>query len=100
MPYTAESKILPNKESIDTIMSALTAEEKEEFLHELLHASMKVVLSVEPEYVEALRQLLVAWEYTAEIAANPELARDIEETREEVESDQSPGIEWRELLRG
>ncbi len=100
MPYSTESKLLPNKESIDTMMVALTTEEKEEFFHELLHASMKVVLSGKPEYVEALRQLIVAWEYTAEIAANPELARDIDNTREEIENDQSSGIDWRELLRG
>lgn len=100
MPYSTESKLLPNRECIDTIMSALSTEEKEEFLHELLHASVKVVLSGKPEYVEALRHLIVAWEYTAEIAANPELAKDIDETREEIENDKSPGVDWRELLRG
>ncbi len=100
MPYSTENKLLPHKENIDMIMSVLTSEEKEEFLQELLYVSMKIVLSSKTEYIEVLRQLIVAWEYTAEIAANPELARDIDETRKEIEEDQTPGVEWRELLRG
>ncbi len=100
MPYLTESKMLPRKESVDTIMSTLTDEEKKEFLHELLYASMNVVLTGKAEYIETLRQIIVAWEYTAHIAANPELAKDIADTRQEIENDQAPGIEWRELLRG
>lgn len=100
MPYSTESKLLPQKENIDMILSALDVEEKEEFLHELLRVSMQVVTTGKAEYIEALRQSIVAWEYIAEIAANPEMAKDIDETREETINDQLPGVEWRDLLRG
>ena len=100
MAYSTEDKLMPDNKTLDLILHALAPEEKEEFLQELLHASIKVVLTGKPEYIESLRHLLSAWEYTAMINANPELAKDIDEFKNEIDNDHSPGIEWRELLRG
>jgi hypothetical protein len=93
------SKALPQIETIDLIKRTLTAEEKETFLEELLLRSIQAVRTGKSEYVDELRQTILSWEYTALVKSDDDYVKEIESLREEIKSDPSPGIEWREILR-
>ncbi|SHH31932.1 hypothetical protein SAMN02745221_02145 [Thermosyntropha lipolytica DSM 11003] len=100
MGYSVQGKVLPQKDIIGLIKNVLTAEEKEELLQELLFRAIEVVETGKSEYIDALRQVLIAWEYTAMVKSDDKFVRELEETREEIKNDPEPGVAWREFLRG
>lgn len=100
MIYSPQNKSIPQAGLVDLAKRVFTAEEKEEFLEELLSIAIQTVKSGKAEYIEALRQTLLAWEYTALIKSDTAFLCQLEVARSEVLNDPSQGIGWRDLLRG
>ncbi len=84
----------------DLIKTTLSLEEKEEFLFELFPLVVQVVKTGGEKHIDALRQLLIAWEYTAMIKSDKEFVRELGEIEKEIKNDPVPGVAWREVLRG
>lgn len=100
MGYLTQGKQLPKKENIELIMATLSEKEKEEFLRELLFSAIQVVNAGGPEYIDALCQVLVAWEYTAMVESNKEFLDKLEKIEEEIKNNPSTGLTWEEVLGG
>lgn len=103
-PYSAfdrrdiMERVLPERESIRDIIQALSPGEKDDMLKELFNIAVMVVKVGTQDYIEALRQVLVSWEYSAIIKNNNGFLEFLDSTKKEIEEDDSPGVEWRELL--
>ena len=99
MGYSVQNKPLPQNIDIDLINKTLTTGEKEEVLKDIVLSAITVVKTGKSEYIDALRQVLVAWESTIIVKSDHEFVLKLEEIREEVKKDPTPGIAWKELLR-
>ena len=77
---------------------SLNCEEKESFLFDLIDAATQVIERQETGEIENLHRLMKAWEYTTMIKYDQKFYKQIEDLREEILADPSPGIPWREVL--
>jgi len=87
---TSEMAVVPDPKFIDLAFNVFNQEEKEEFLRELLQASMT---SVQTGNTENIQKILLAWEYTALWKKDPDMLEKLSE-----EDTSEPGIDWREFL--
>jgi len=87
---TSEMITMPNPKFIDLAFKVLNQKEKDEFLRELLQASLS---SIETGNTENIRRVLLAWEYTALWKKEPKMFEEIAE-EDSIES----GTDWREFL--
>ena len=94
------AEVTPEVDSIKTMLQALSPEEKDEFLQELYIAVTGTLKSEDSESAEQIRQILLSWEYTAIVKSNGEFVEQLDRDGQEVKADDSPGTDWRELLKG
>lgn len=92
-------KIYPKRDSLRIIMETLNSSEKEKMLEDLYNTSVMAVKNPRPEFIEALRQILVAWEYTAILKTDLNFLSKLEEQQEDAIKNTS-GKDWREVIGG
>lgn len=89
---------MPRRESIETIVRAFGPNEHLAFLRELYDAAVLAVRSGTPEDLEAVRRVLLDWEYTAYAKGDPEFLARLRDLKKEMAEDKSPGVHWTSLL--
>lgn len=84
-------KQAPDERFPDLAIKVFNENEKEELLRELLSVAIQSVRSGD---LEALRRVLLAWEYTALWKKEPHMLKELESGAE----DSRNGVDWRDFL--
>jgi len=84
-------KQAPDERFSDLAIKVFNENEKEELLRELLSVAIQSVRSGD---LEALRRVLLAWEYTALWKKEPHILKELESGA----GDSQNGVDWRDFL--